>query len=123
MLKFVSTALLAGRKSAIDQKEEVIMAYELTYIIRPDMDADAKKALVERFDKILADNGATVAESKDWSSRRFAYEIAGYREGTYHIVNFAAEDDAAINEFDRLAKISQDILRHMVVKRDFASAE
>lgn len=28
------------------------MAYELTYIIRPDMDADAKKALVERFDKI-----------------------------------------------------------------------
>lgn len=99
------------------------MAYELTYIIRPDMDADAKKALVERFDKIFADNGATVAESKDWSSRRFAYEIAGYREGTYHIVNFTAEDDAAINEFDRLAKISQDILRHMVVKRDFASAE
>ncbi|KIU21923.1 30S ribosomal protein S6 [Weissella confusa] len=99
------------------------MAYELTYIIRPDMDADAKKALVERFDNILADNGATVAESKDWSSRRFAYEIAGYREGTYHIVNFTAEDDAAINEFDRLAKISQDILRHMVVKRDFASAE
>ena len=99
------------------------MAYELTYIIRPDMDADANKALVERFDKILADNGATVAESKDWSSRRFAYEIAGYREGTYHIVNFTAEDDAAINEFDRLAKISQDILRHMVVKRDFASAE
>lgn len=99
------------------------MAYELTYIIRPDMDADAKKALVERFDKILADNGATVAESKDWSSRRFAYEIAGYHEGTYHVVNFTAEDDAAINEFDRLAKISQDILRHMIVKRDFASAE
>lgn len=97
--------------------------YELTYIIRPDMDADAKKVLVERFDAILADNGATVAESKDWSSRRFAYEIAGYREGMYHVVNFTATDDAAINEFDRLAKISSDILRHMIVKRDFASAE
>ncbi|GAK30933.1 30S ribosomal protein S6 [Weissella oryzae SG25] len=97
--------------------------YELTYIIRPDMDSDAKKALVERFDTILADNGATVAESKDWSSRRFAYEIAGYREGTYHLVNFTATDDAAINEFDRLAKISADILRHMIVKRDFASAK
>ena len=99
------------------------MAYELTYIIRPDMNADAKKALVERFDKVLSDNGATVVESKDWSSRRFAYEIAGYREGLYHIVNFTAEDDAAINEFDRLAKISEDILRHMVVKRELASAE
>jgi small subunit ribosomal protein S6 len=94
------------------------MAYELTYIIRPDMDADAKKALVERFDNILSDNGATIAKSADWSNRRFAYEIAGYREGTYHIVNFDAQDDASINEFDRLAKISDDILRHMIVKRD-----
>ena len=99
------------------------MAYELTYIIRPDMNADDKKALVERFDKILSDNGATVVESKDWSSRRFTYEIAGYREGLYHIVNFTADDDAAINEFDRLAKISEDILRHMIVKRELASAK
>lgn len=99
------------------------MAYELTYIIRPDMNADDKKALVERFDKILSDNGATVVESKDWSSRRFTYEIAGYREGLYHIVNFTADDDAAINEFDRLAKISEDILRHMVVKCELASAK
>jgi small subunit ribosomal protein S6 len=97
--------------------------YELTYIVRPDLDADAKKALVERFDKILSDNGATIAESKDWSSRRFAYEIAGYREGTYHVVTFSSNDDAAYLEFDRLAKISGDILRNMIVKRDFASAE
>ena len=99
------------------------MAYELTYIIRPDMNADAKKALVERFDKVLSDNGATVVESKDWSSRRFTFEIASYREGLYHVVNFTAEDDAPVNEFDRLAKISEDILRHMVVKRELASAE
>ncbi|QIL50252.1 30S ribosomal protein S6 [Weissella coleopterorum] len=95
--------------------------YEMTYIVRPDIDADAKKALVERFDAILTDNGASIAESKDWSSRRFAYEIAGYHEGTYHIVNFTAEDDKAINEFDRLAKISEDILRHMVVNREVKS--
>ena len=94
------------------------MTYELTYIIRPDLDSEAKTALVERFDKILTDNGAAVADSKDWSTRRFAYEISNFREGTYHVVNFSANDDAAINEFDRLAKISQDILRHMIVKRE-----
>ena len=74
-------------------------SYEMTYIVRPDLESDAKKALIERFDGILTDNG-------------------GYREGVYHIINFTAEDDAAINEFDRLAKISQDILRHMIIKRD-----
>ncbi|CAK8054852.1 30S ribosomal protein S6 [Eupransor demetentiae] len=93
-------------------------SYELTYIVRPDLDADAKKTLVERFDKILADNGANIAKSADWANRRFAYEIAGYREGTYHVVDFTADDNKAAAEFDRLAKISSDILRHMIVKRD-----
>ncbi|MDF7627617.1 30S ribosomal protein S6 [Leuconostocaceae bacterium ESL0723] len=93
-------------------------SYELTYIVRPDLDADAKKALVERFDGILTKNGANIAKSADWATRRFAYEIAGYREGTYHIVNFTADDDQAANEFDRLAKISGEILRQMIVKRD-----
>ena len=60
--------------------------YEITYIVRPDIDDAAKTALVDRFDKILTDNGAQVIDSKDWSKRRFAYEIGGFNEGTYHIV-------------------------------------
>lgn len=48
--------------------------YEITYIIKPDIDDDAKAALIERFDKVLSDNGATVDDSKDWAKRRFAYE-------------------------------------------------
>lgn len=90
--------------------------YEILYIIRPDMNDDAKKELVERFDAILTDNGTTVVESKDWAKKRFAYEISDYKEGVYHIVNAEATDATGINEFDRLAKISRDILRHMIVK-------
>ena len=92
--------------------------YEITYIVRPDIEDAAKTALVDRFDKILTDNGAQVIDSKDWSKRRFAYEIGGFNESTYHIVNLTATDDAALNEFDRLSKINDDILRHMIVKRE-----
>jgi small subunit ribosomal protein S6 len=92
--------------------------YEITYIIRPDMDEAGKAELVERFDNILKDNGATIVDSKDWQKRKFAYKINKYSEGTYHIVNVTASDDKAINEFDRLAKISSDILRQMIVKRE-----
>ncbi|GEO69172.1 30S ribosomal protein S6 [Levilactobacillus acidifarinae] len=92
--------------------------YEITYIIRPDLDDAAKTALVERFDKIVTDNGAEIISSKDWSKRRFAYEIGGYNEGIYHVVTLNANDDEALNEFDRLAKINGDILRHMIVKRE-----
>lgn len=90
--------------------------YELLYIIRPNIDDAAKTALVERFDKILTDNGATIESSKDWEKRRLAYEIKNFREGIYHIVNLEAESTAAaLGEFDRLAKINGDILRHMFV--------
>ncbi|AUJ28744.1 MAG: 30S ribosomal protein S6 [Liquorilactobacillus hordei] len=94
------------------------MTYEITYIISPAIDEAAKAALVERFDSILKDNGAEIVNSKDWSKRRFAYEIGGFTEGTYHIVNAKADDAVAIDEFDRLAKINDAILRHMIVKRE-----
>lgn len=90
--------------------------YEILYIIRPNIDEAAKAELVARFDAVLTDNGAVVVESKDWVKRRFAYEIKDFQEGIYHLVNITAEDAAAIDEFDRLAKINNDILRHMIVK-------
>ena len=92
--------------------------YEILYIIRPNIEEEAKNALVARFDSILTDNGATVVESKSWEKRRLAYEIKDFREGLYHIVNVEANDDAALKEFDRLSKSNADILRHMIVKTD-----
>ena len=90
--------------------------YEILYIIRPNIEEEAKNALVARFDSILTDNGATVVESKTWEKRRLA--IKDFREGLYHIVNVEANDDVALKEFDRLSKINADILRHMIVKTD-----
>lgn len=91
--------------------------YEILYIIRPNIDEDAKTALVERFDTILTENGATISESKDWEKRRLAYEINNFREGLYRIVTLEADSEsAATSEFDRLSKINDDILRHMITK-------
>ncbi|KRN28620.1 hypothetical protein IV38_GL000821 [Lactobacillus selangorensis] len=94
--------------------------YEITYIIAPNIDEASKTALVERYDKILTDNGATLIDSKDWQKRRLAYEINHYREGLYHITNVVVDDKAkeAVKEFDRLSKIDDSVLRHMIVKRE-----
>lgn len=92
--------------------------YEVTYIIKPDVDDETKNAIVEKYDKVVTDNGAEMVESKDWGKRRFAYEIEKYREGTYHIMTFTAQDAAAVNEFSRLSKIDDQVLRSMTVKLD-----
>jgi small subunit ribosomal protein S6 len=100
----------------LDQKEvKVMRKYEIMYIIRPNIEDEAKKALVERFNGILTDNSAEVTETKDWGKRRLAYEINDFRDGYYQILQVNAAP-AAVDEFSRLAKISEDIIRHMVIK-------
>ena len=91
--------------------------YELMYIVRPNIEEDAKKALVERFNEILTSNGAEIVEAKEWGKRRLAYEINDFREGFYQIVKVNAGSEA-INEFTRLANISEDIIRHIAVREE-----
>ncbi|RUL49451.1 MULTISPECIES: 30S ribosomal protein S6 [Lysinibacillus] len=91
--------------------------YELMYIVRPNIEDEAKKALVERFNDVLTSNGAEIVEAKEWGKRRLAYEINDFREGYYQIVK-ANSGNEAINEFTRLANISEDIIRHIVVREE-----
>lgn len=110
--------MLLAHSGRLDQKEVTVMRkYEVMYIIRPNIEDEAKKALVERFSGILTDNGAEIAEAKDWGKRRLAYEINDFRDGYYQLVKVNASP-AAVEEFSRLAKISEDIIRHIVIKEE-----
>ncbi len=91
--------------------------YEIMYVVQPTIEEDAKKALVERFDNILTENGSEIIESKEWGKRRLAYEINDFREGYYQLVTLNATEEA-LNEFTRLANINEDIIRHMAIRLD-----
>ena len=92
--------------------------YEIMYIVRPNIEEDAKKAVVERFNSILASNGSEVLEAKDQGKRRLAYEINDFTEGYYNLVRIQTEGNEATDEFQRLAKISDDIIRYIVIRED-----
>ncbi len=81
------------------------------------MEEEARKAVVERFNNVLTENGAEITNVKEWGKRRLAYEIEKFRDGYYMILNVVAKP-AAVQEFDRLARISEDIIRHIVVKEE-----
>ncbi|AOV06367.1 MULTISPECIES: 30S ribosomal protein S6 [Sporosarcina] len=91
--------------------------YEIMYVVQPTIEEEARKALIERFDGILTENGAEIIESKEWGKRRLAYEINDFREGYYQLVTLNAGDQA-LNEFNRLANINEDIIRHMAIRLD-----
>ena len=91
--------------------------YEIMYIVRPNIEEDAKKALVERFNGILASEGSEVLEEKDWGKRRLAYEINDFTDGHYVVVYTKANSEAT-SEFDRLVKIDDNVIRHLIVRNE-----
>ena len=86
--------------------------YELMYIVKADLDEEARKAEIEKLHGILTSNGAKLGEVKEWGLRNFAYPINKDIKGYYVVVKLTAED-AALNEFSRLAKINPNVVRHL----------
>lgn len=90
--------------------------YEIMFIVRPTLSEDEIKAVVKNFENVLTTNGAKVLETKELGQKEFAYEIKKLKSGYYFLFEIEANDDKAINEFDRLSLISNDIVRHLITK-------
>ena len=90
--------------------------YEIMFIVRPTVGEDELKKAVTNFSEILTNNGASITETKDMGQREFAYEIKDFKSGYYYVIDLEAFDDKAIKEFDRLALISNDIVRHLITR-------
>ena len=67
------------------------------------------------YEKVLVDHKAKVLSSKELGQKELAYTIKGQKTGYYYLINVEA-NDAAINEFDRLATLDENILRHIIIK-------
>jgi len=90
--------------------------YEIMFIARPTLSEEEKKNVIAKFSKILTDNNATITNEKDMGQRELAYEIKDFKSGFYYVITLEANDDKAINEFDRQGRNSQDIIRHLITK-------
>jgi small subunit ribosomal protein S6 len=87
-------------------------------IFKPDLGEEAIAEIKERLLKIIADfNGEFIEEVTGWGKRRMAYSIDDYQEGIYLLWHFNGQADT-VEELDRVIKISDKILRHMIVKLD-----
>ncbi len=91
--------------------------YELMYIVKPDLQEEATKAITERLQGVVADSGAELTNLKEMGKRRLAYEINDYREGFYVLMNFQG-NAALVSELDRLLRINEDVMRHIIVKEE-----
>ncbi|ADY57614.1 SSU ribosomal protein S6P [Syntrophobotulus glycolicus DSM 8271] len=92
-------------------------AYEVLYIIRPDLDEEQTKAQVTRFADIVNANGGSELKVEEWGKRRLAYEVKKFNEGYYVLMNFNGEANT-VQELERVMKISDTAIRFLTTTKE-----
>lgn len=96
--------------------EKILNSYETIFIIDSTLAEEEATALKDKFIAIIEENGEL--ESVDeWGKRRLAYEINDRTEGIYYLVNFKADSEFP-KELDRRYRISEGILRSIIIRKD-----
>lgn len=89
--------------------------YEIMFVVRPDMEEAEIKKTAEAMKKVLTDAEANIIEEKAMGQRELAYEINKFTTG-YYFLYVVESDSKTEQEFDRIARINENLLRHIIVK-------
>ena len=91
-------------------------AYELLFFVAPCIDEETRAAVMKRIDTTIAEGKGTVDNVDNWGKRKLAYEIDGLTDGDYTLIDFHT-DPQSIAELDRVLRINDAVVRHMIVAR------
>ena len=91
-------------------------AYELLFFVAPSIDEATNEAVMTRIQNTITAANGTVDNVDNWGKRKLAYEIDGLTDGDYTLIDFHA-DPAEVAELDRVLRITDAVVRHMIVKR------
>jgi small subunit ribosomal protein S6 len=91
-----------------------VRKYEFIYILDPGLDDAAVAESLERYSKLIRDQGGEIGSQEIWGRRKFAYDIRKKSEGSYVYVRFRSTQKA-IDELNRLLHFDENVLRTLIV--------
>ncbi|HEY8478073.1 MAG TPA: 30S ribosomal protein S6 [Chloroflexota bacterium] len=89
--------------------------YELMLVLRPDLDDDAVRAVVDRVKGLIAGRGGEVLAEDVRGRRRLAYEIRHFREGIDVLFRLRLSPQSA-DELERSLRLTEQVIRHLLVR-------
>ncbi len=90
--------------------------YEAVYIFLPTLEEEKRNQILDRIKGIIEANGS-ISNIDEWGNRKLAYLIDDIGEGYYTLINFESESEV-IQELNRIARITDSIMRHMIIRVD-----
>lgn len=91
-------------------------AYELLFFVASSIDDDTRAGVMKRIETTINESKGKIDNVDEWGKRKLAYEIDGQSDANYVLVDFHAEPES-IAELDRILRINDTVMRHMIVAR------
>jgi small subunit ribosomal protein S6 len=92
-------------------------AYELLLMLNPSLDEEAQAGVLDRVQSVITADGGVVDKVDPWGKRKLAFEIGKITEGDYVLLDFHTTP-GAIAELDRVLRITDSVIRFMLVNRE-----
>ena len=89
--------------------------YEMVMIISPEVADDDVAGVIDKVSEFITSRGGEIVQVDRWGKRKLAYPIDRFREGNYVVSRFKFEAGMT-KELEADLKISENVLRHMVVR-------
>ncbi len=91
--------------------------YETVFILTPVLSDVQMKDAVEKFKKILVDNGGDIVNEENWGLKKLAYPIDHKTTGFYQLFEFSAEP-TLVNTLETEYKRDEKVMRFLTTVLD-----
>ncbi len=91
--------------------------YELVVVMNPEIPEEEVPAAIDRVTAAVTSRGGSVDDVQPWGRRKLAYAIKRHTEGNYILTNIKLDPERA-HELESNFMISEDILRHLLIRKD-----
>ena len=98
------------------------MKYETVFILTPVLSDAQMKEAVEKFSKVLTDNGATIVNTEEWGLRKLAYPIAKKSTGFYALIEFEGAP-TIVKKLETAYRRDERVIRFLTFRLDKYAAQ
>ena len=89
--------------------------YESIFIVHPEVVGDDEAAIIDKYKKILSDQGAEILKLDNWGVKTLAYTVKKQIKGCYVLVVFEAEP-TVIAEYERRMRIDDKVIKFQTIQ-------
>ena len=107
--------MAARKKETLKVEDKRLQDYELVFIVSPEVAEESLENKIDGISQFITGKDGVISDVERWGKKKLAYPVGHFLEGNYVLTRFKISP-ARCKELEANLKISEEILRHLLIK-------